>query len=185
MDSIQTEFDKAYWASQPPELQALPAISDYDQRIARAATLAAGGFTVDVPIMVYGWDPYLVMKTRQDSGFTWVPSALQPNISVAPGVTQPNAVSYNPNNPPPGSIKVSTNIADYPPFQPPAATATPQQQTAANGDPVGVQSLGTLYLSVPGDNYPDGAKFTDSRGAFLKHVTFTPFGRTNYWEKIS
>jgi len=107
---------------------------------------------------------------------------LQPNVSVAPTVTQPGSVSYDPSHPPVGSIRVSTNIADYPPFDPP--TPPPQQQSA-NADPVGIQSLGTLYLSVPGENFPDGAKFTDSRGTFLKHVTFTPFGRTNYWEKIS
>jgi hypothetical protein len=50
---------------------------------------------------------------------------------------------------------------------------------------VGPLSVGTLYLSVVGDNYPDGAKFTDSRGTFLKHVTITPFGRGNYWEKVA
>ena len=181
MDSVQTAFDKAYWASQPPELEALPAIADLGQRTTRAAALAAQGFSVDVPIMVWGWDPYLVMTMRTNYGYTWVPSALQPNISVAPGVTQPGAVAYDPTHPPPGSIKVSTNIADYPPLTPPA----PVPQLATDGDPVGPLSVGTLYLSVVGDNYPDGAKFTDSRGTFLKHVTITPFGRGNYWEKIS
>jgi len=185
MDSVQTEFDKVYWASQPPELQALPSISDYEQRVSRGANLAANGFLVDVPIMIYGWDPYLVMLMRQNAGYTWVPSALQPNVSIAPGLTQPGTVAYDPTRPPVGSIKVSTNPADYPPFNPPPPPATPQQQSAANGDPVGIQSLGTLYLSVPGENYQDGAKFTDSRGTFIKHVTFTPFGRTNYWEKIA
>src|SRR5579864_7543753 len=172
MDSIQLDFDKVYWASQPPEVRALPAIDDFDQRIRRAADLAGKGFVVDVPIMVWGWDPYLVMKMRQDYGYTWVPSALQPNITVAPGVTQPGTVSYDPTHAPTGSIRVSTNIADYPAFDPP--TPPPQQQSA-NGDPVGIQSLGTLYLSVPGESYPDGAKFIDARGTFLKHVTFTPF----------
>jgi hypothetical protein len=181
MDNVQTAFDKAYWASQPPELEALPAIADLGQRTTRAAALAAQGFSVDVPIMVWGWDPYLVMTMRTNYGYTWVPSALQPNISVAPGVTQPGAVAYDPTHPPAGSIKVSTNIADYPPLTPPA----PVPQLATDGDPVGPLSVGTLYLSVVGDNYPDGAKFTDSRGTFLKHVTITPFGRGNYWEKIS
>jgi hypothetical protein len=182
MDSIQSEFDKAYWAAQPPEPRGLAAIDDFDQRTQRAADLAAKGFTVDVPIMVWAWDPYLVMKYRQDYGYTWVPSALQPNVSVAPGVTQPGAASYDPTHPPPGSIRVSTNIADYPPFDPPAPAPQPPPP---NGDPVGIQSLGTLYLSVPGEAYPDGAKFADARGTFLKHVTFTPFGRTNYWEKVA
>jgi hypothetical protein len=182
MDVIQLEFDKAYWTSQPPELRALPVVEDFDQRVKRAADLASKGFTVDVPIMVWTWDPYLVMKNRQDYGYTWVPSALQPNISVAPGVNQPGSVPYDPTHPPAGSIRVSLNMADYPPFNPPPPA--PQQQ-AANADPVGIQSLGTLYLSVPGETYADGAKFTDSRGTFIKHVTFTPFGQTNYWEKIA
>jgi hypothetical protein len=75
MDSVQTAFDKAYWASEPPELQALPAIADFTQRTTRASVLAAQGFIVDVPIMVWGWDPYLVMTMRENYGYTWVPSA--------------------------------------------------------------------------------------------------------------
>src|SRR5579872_7409002 len=136
MDSVQTAFDKAYWASEPPELQALPAIDDMSQRTLRAAALAAKGFIVDVPIMLWGWDPYLVMTMRANFGYTWVPSALQPNIAAAPGVTQPGTAAYDRMHPPAGSIKVSTNIADYPPFQTPAASP----QLAADGDPVGVQS---------------------------------------------
>ena len=184
MDTVQTAFDKAYWASEPPELQALPAIEDLTQRSTRAAVLATQGFIVDVPIMVWGWDPYLVMTMRENYGYTWVPSALQSNVTVAPGVTQPGAVAYDPTHPPQGSIKVSINPADYPPYNPPPAPA-PAAQLATGGDPVGPLSIGTLYLSVAGDTSPDGTKFTDSRGTFLKHVTVTPFGRTNYWEKIS
>ena len=62
--TTQQQFDLAYWASQPPEVQALPAITDPDQRAAQAATLATNGFTIDVPIMVWGWDAYLVMTMR-------------------------------------------------------------------------------------------------------------------------
>jgi hypothetical protein len=181
MDSVQTAFDKAYWASQPIELQTLPAIDDFTQRSLRAASLAVKGFIVDVPIMVWSWDPYLVMTMRAAYGYTWVPSALQPNVTVAAGITQPGAVAYDPMHPLPGSIKVSTNIADYPPLNPP--TPAPLQSTG--GDPVGLLSVGNLYLSVAGESYPDGAKFTDSRGTFLKHVTITPFGHGNYWEKIA
>jgi hypothetical protein len=181
MDSIQTAFDKAYWASQPNELRALPAIDDFEQRSLRAADLASKGFVVDVPIMVWSWDPYLVMTMRANYGYTWVPSALQSNVLVAPGVSQPGTVPYDPARPPSGSIRVSTNLADYPPLNPPVPVPL---QPSNDGDPVGIQSLGTLFLSVPGEAYPDGAKFTGARGTFLKHVTFTPFGRVNYWEKV-
>jgi len=182
MDTTQQQFDQAYWASQPPELQALPGIADPQQRTANAAELATKGFTVDVPIMVWDWDAYTVMSVRAQLGYTWVPSALQPPVSIAPGLTQPGVAAYDPLNPPPGSIKVSTNIQDYPPFAP---AVPPQPPTSASADPVGLQSIGNIYLTVPGDTYPDGAKFTDTRGTFLKHVVLTPFGRNSYWEKVA
>ena len=181
MDNKQLEFDTAYWAAQPPEVRGLPSIDDQNQRIKRGADLAVKGYTIDVPIMCWGWDPYLVMKMRSDFGYTWVPSALGAPVTIAPGLSAPGAVPYDPLHPPPGAIRVSTRIEDFPPFDPP----TPPPKSPAQDDPVGFQSLGALYLSVPGETYPDGAKFSDARGTFLKHVVFTPFGRTNYWEKIA
>jgi hypothetical protein len=180
MDSQQQEFDQAYWASQPPEVRALPSIEDQDGRAKRAADLAAKGFVIDVPIMVWSWDAYLVMKLRSDFGYTWVPAALQPPVTIAPGLSAPGTVPYDGAHAPSGSIHVSINPSDYPLFNLPIPTPSP---TSTN-DPVGAQSLGVLYNSVPGEAYPNGAKFTDARGTFLKHVVFTPFGRTNYWEKI-
>jgi hypothetical protein len=38
---------------------------------------------------------------------------------------------------------------------------------------------------VQGENYQNGATFTDTRGTFQKHVVVTPFGRNMYWEKLS
>ncbi|MGD0130999.1 MAG: hypothetical protein ABSE57_03090 [Bryobacteraceae bacterium] len=178
--TTQQQFDLAYWASQPPEVQALRAITDADQRAAQAATLATNGFTIDVPIMVWGWDAYLVMTMREQFGYTWVPSALQPPVASAPGDTEPGVAAYNPLNPPPGSILVSTNIQNYPPY---SAAQTPPAPAAQ--DPVGVQSLGNIYLSVVGDTYPDGATFSDTRGTFEKHIVVTPFGRSGYWERIA
>ena len=181
METTQQQFDQAYWASQPPEVQALKSITDPGQRATEAAELATDGFTIDVPIMVWGWDPYLVMTMRAQAGYTWVPSALQPPVSIAPGVMLPGVVPYDPLHPPDGSIRVSVNIADYPPFTPPQ----PVSPAPAPTDPVGLQSVGNLYLSVPGDSYPNGATFTDSRGTFEKHIVVTPFGRSGYWEKVA
>jgi hypothetical protein len=182
MDDNQLAFDKAYWAAHPPEVRALQSIDDFEQRTARGADLATKGFTIDVPIMLWGWDPYLVMKLRTDFGYTWVPSALQPAVTIAPGLSAPGAIPYDPTHPPPGAIHVSINIGDFPPFDPPNPTPPP---VAATNDPVGLQSLGTLYFSVRGEAFPDGAKFTDPRGTFLKHVILTPFGPANYWEKVA
>ena len=102
---------EAYWAEQPPAVQALQYAPD-DQKAAMAQQLANEGYTIDVPIMVWGWDPLATMIQRQEDGYTWVPSALQPSSDIAPGVSMPGEASYNASNPPAGSIQVSTAFAD-------------------------------------------------------------------------
>lgn len=173
----QADFDKAYWLHQPPAVRDIQGVSG-DERTAKAAQLAMQGYTVDVPIMVWGWDPYKVMKLRQDYGYAWVPSALMAPIAIAPGVSQPGVAPYDPQHPPAGAIRVSTNIADYPPFDPPK----PPVDAPPHADPVGPQSFGSIYLSNVGDNYPDGAPFTDARGNFVKHIGQFPMGHTAWWE---
>jgi len=173
------QFDAAYILSLPPQIQSLMAMIDETARLAQAQVLAAQGFIIDVPIQVWGWDPWKIMTYRSNFGFTWVPSALQQNVSVAPGVSQPGAAPYNPLAPPFGSIKVSLNIADYPPFTP-VPPAVPKTT-----DLVGPQSLGNMYLTVVGDHSPDGTPFTDSRGSFVKHVIPTPFGLNSWWELLT
>lgn len=181
MSTTQQSFDTAYWLAQPPPVRALPSVADETTRSAQAAGLATNGYIIDVPIMVWEWDPYLIMTMRLQLGYAWVPSALQPPIYSAPGISQPGVPPYDPLHPPPGSIIVSNNIADYPPFDPP----TPVNPPAPVADPVGLQAVGNIYLSVVGDTYPDGAQFTDSRGTFQKHLVVTPFGRNSYWELLA
>ena len=111
MDTTQQQFDQAYWASQPPAVQALQSITDQDQRATAAAQLATEGFTIDVPIMVWGWDAYLVMTMRAQFGYTWVPSALQPPVTIAPGDAQPGVVAYDPLHPPRG---LHQSVHQYP-----------------------------------------------------------------------
>src|SRR5258708_1898296 len=139
MDEKLVEFDKIYWLSQPPEVRALEinTTPDQDIRMGRGIELAIKGFKIDVPIMLWGWDPYKVMKLRMDYGYTWVPNALQPRVGAAPGLTGPGIIPYDPNNPPGGAIKVSVNLADYPPFDPPI----PPPPSPAQEGPVGVQSV--------------------------------------------
>jgi hypothetical protein len=110
LDKSQMTPDQAYWAEQPPAVQALQSMPA-DQRYAAAQDLASQGYTIDVPIMVWGWDPLATMMVRQNDGLTWVPSALQPNIPVAPGDSFAGLPSYDPNNPPAGSIPVTTAFA--------------------------------------------------------------------------
>ena len=82
-------------------------MQDQEQREATATQLANEGYSIDVPIMVWGWDPSITMAMRQSDGYTWVPSALQPPVEVSPGLPSVGTLAaYNPNNPPPGSIAV-------------------------------------------------------------------------------
>jgi len=108
-DSVAADesADDQYWSQQPAAVQQLRNIQNSDERTALADQLANEGYTIDVPIMVWGWDPAKVMAARQTYGYTWVPSALQQQVSAAPGVTLPGATPYNANNPPSGSILVT------------------------------------------------------------------------------
>ena len=100
----------AYWAEQPPEVQELRALEG-DERWARAQELANKGFAIDVPIMVWKWDPLVTMTIRQNQGFTWVPCALMPPVLAGPGIDFPGAPAYDKDRPPAGSISVSTRFA--------------------------------------------------------------------------
>jgi hypothetical protein len=77
-----------------------------DERQALGEQLANEGYSIDVPIMIWGWDPGKVTAARESYGYTWVPSALQQQVSAAPGITGGGITPYNPTNPPSGSIQV-------------------------------------------------------------------------------
>ncbi len=106
---LKTPMDR-YWASQPEAVQVLKDMDDPAARRLKAWDLAMQGHTIDVPIMVWGWDPQYTMELRQSYGYTWVPSALQDTVKVAPGLQMPGMPSYDPNHPPPGSIRVQTDF---------------------------------------------------------------------------
>jgi hypothetical protein len=102
---------EAYWAEQPPAVQALQNMPP-DQRFTAAQNLAAQGYAIDVPIMVWGWDPLATMLTREADGYSWVPSAMQTNVGSAPGIDYASSPDYDPTTAPPGSILVSTAFAN-------------------------------------------------------------------------
>jgi len=103
----QQAFDQAYWASQPPAVQALQNIQNPEQRASVATQLANEGYSIDVPIMVWGWDPSVTTAIRQSEGYTWVPSALQSPVEDAPGLASMGSIAaYDPTNAPAGSITV-------------------------------------------------------------------------------
>jgi hypothetical protein len=101
-----TPADDAYWSAQPAAVQQLRGIDNLDERKQLGEQLAKEGYTIDVPIMVWGWDAGKVTAARESYGYTWVPSALQQQVSAAPGVTGGGVVPYDSTNPPAGSIQV-------------------------------------------------------------------------------
>ena len=96
----------AYWAKQPAAVQQLRQIDDSGQRAMMAAQLSAEGYSIDVPVMVWGWDAGKTTQLRQGFGYTWVPSAMQAPVSVAPGISGGPFTPYDPAHPPAGSISV-------------------------------------------------------------------------------
>ena len=172
-----------YWAHQPPAVQALRDMPNGPERVAAAGKLAAQGYVIDAPIMANDWDAVCAMGYRQLWGFTWVPSALQPAVA-APGISNPPAgfATYDPTKPPAGSIVVSMDAKDYPPFNPPQLPAP---------KPVGTNLIGQCYGSVcnPGPgvaaaHLTDGQGVTDGGQRYIYHLTQTPFGSTSWFEKV-
>ncbi|MEP7354275.1 MAG: hypothetical protein ABI824_13695 [Acidobacteriota bacterium] len=100
----------AYWATQPPAVQVLRTLNTETERGAKAQELAKQGYSIDVPIMVWGYDPLATMITRKSEGYTWTPSMGQPDPQTPPGISFAGLQSYDPTKPPVGSIKVSTDF---------------------------------------------------------------------------
>lgn len=99
-------FDDAYWDKQPAAVKQLRDTTDPTKRSQLAAQLTGQGYDIDVPIMVWGWDPQKVTDLRQSFGYTWVPSAGQAPLPEAPGVTVPGLQAYDPKHAPARSIQV-------------------------------------------------------------------------------
>lgn len=162
--SYQGKFDAAYYGAQDPRKQPLYAgrpgsANPTGANLTQAETLAlinqliASGVTIDEQIDYWGWDPYTVMSMREVQGVLWVMPGLG-NVAGLNEVVTPGEFS---GTPPPGAIKTSTSIADYPPFPVPAPPP------AGAVDPVGPQEIGPYY-GVVGTNPP--ATYTDTRGTF-------------------
>lgn len=97
--------DDAYWAKQPAAIQQLRGMQS-PQREQLAEKLAAQGYSIDVPIMAWGWDAGITTQLRESAGYTWVPSGLQTQVREAPGIYSPGFTAYDPSKPPAGSILV-------------------------------------------------------------------------------
>lgn len=102
--------DQAYWAEQPPAIQALQNMAP-DQRAAAAQSLADQGYSIDVPIIVWGWDPMATMVQREIDGYTWAPAVQTSGTQSGPGLNAPGSPGYDPSDPPADAIPVTTAFA--------------------------------------------------------------------------
>lgn len=184
-NAYQTTFNTAYYASKPPVFQPLyagrpgaaMASSDaltQDQTWALVGQLIAQGWTVDEEIDAEAMDPYTTMFMRELYGNTWEPAGLGETQVTDP--SQPGAVVQPNIGPvPPGQIKVSTLIEDYPPYPVPAAPVPPPTPQSSN--PVGIRIIpqvpsqpnyvGDIFrCAVTNDGYAIAATWTGTTGAF-------------------
>jgi len=175
-----TAFDTAYWNSFPAAVRALrttpqgeTADSVDNPRVQLAQKLAQQGFLIDVPIMVWGWDPLVTMSARVADGFSAVPSAYQPAGGVAGPV-------------PPGYIKVSADIADYKPA--PDLVPAPSLpsgvslvgnfegfQIPLNGVEYDVYSVNKAKNAVHLPHFPEGFAHAENGVNFVYHMLGNEF----------
>ena len=185
MNAYQTTFNTAYYASKPPAFQPLyagrpgaaMAASNgltQDQAWTLVGQLIAQGWTIDEEIDAEAMDPYTTMFMRELYGNTWEPAGLGEtqvtDISQPGAVVQPNVGPV-----PPGQIKVSTMIEDYPSYPiPPGPVPTPTPQSS---NPVGIRIIpqipaqpnyvGDIFrCAAPNDGYAIGASWTGTTAAF-------------------
>ncbi len=192
----QTQFNNIYWAHQNHDVQTLRSITDPGLRFNRAVELATKGNVIDTQIHAENLDPFTEMVDRVADGYTWVPNILQVPIPEAPGVNNAGGTPYDPNNPPPGSVRVSIEIGDagktswgdYPPFDPAPPQAPPPGSSSLVGVLLGGRAIDgrPLWIAL-GIAGPDGTVYTDplGRGTYIFHRIAWPFGYQMYFTRLS
>lgn len=79
-----------------------------------------------------------------------------------------------------GELSVTTP----PEYEPPQGEIPPDPPKPKPIILVGGVMHGTLYYPIVGDDSPNGTRYIDGRGTFVKNVTRTPFGNSVYWTKV-
>ena len=184
-------FDAAYVASKDQRIQALFACTlglpcgptqlalDPMTRFNRAGQLAQV-LVVDEQIDSLGGDPYLIMLERQQYGYTAVGAIGQfVPFSTPPGVSAPGIPAYDPTG---LAIKVSTSLADYPPFPVPVLQAT------AAAPYVGSYAGNGFYFASQAaqSTFANGQQYSQAGVTYVFVVgNMGPFGKTYFWQKAN
>lgn len=107
----QQEFDAAYLAAQPQQVQALMQMPYGVDKVVQAQTLIKDGYIIDNTIMLWGWDAWNTTQARILYGYNWVPSAGMPPIQNAPGLPQQGSIPpYDAAIMPAGAILVTIDL---------------------------------------------------------------------------
>lgn len=138
--ATQKAFDGAYWLSFPKPIRDTfnPLTNPnepFDNLKDKALAFSQQGFKIDVYIMLMRMDPYIIMRQRQDLGFSSVPAVGEMPVTLPPSLGGPTNA---------GSIKVSVNLADYPAYPEPQVP-TPTNPTRS---PIGPLLTGKTYLAL-------------------------------------
>lgn len=135
----QEQFDAAYWAAQPPAIQALQGSAE---RVQLAAQLANQGYLIDYDIMALGEDPYDIMLLRAQYGYNvGVPSMLLQPIGAVPGYAVPGLTPL-PGQMPYPSVAPAGWIANIPVTSLPAPSSAPSVPAQPAGP---VYTLGAQF----------------------------------------
>lgn len=156
-----------------------------------AKSLADMGYIIDVPIQVWGWNPESTMIVRHNQGFTWIPSANMPNIPVMPGITFPGQPSYDPDAPPPNSIRVVIDADEFIPAPDMIVKDKPFNWFYKHDDN-GTNGVGSLWNCNANDMSDVGARYEEKNSTGKKVIATyekvaiqAAHGRVIMWEKTS
>lgn len=136
-----TAFDAAYEAAQAIPVQALFGMDGGSpERVTLCHQLSGEGYFIDVPIMEWGWDPYMTMYQRQYDGYASYPDAS--------GKMTPR--------------KVTLDLAAYPPVVAPAAPTGQLVGPNIGGSPYYFMTKASVAAHLPAgtDTVQDGHTYT-------------------------
>lgn len=164
--ATQQAFNAAYWASFPPAIRQTFSPENeepYETRKAKALAFAQQGYKLDTFIMLMKQDPYITMRLLQQFGFSSVPALGEEPVTLPPSLGGPSNA---------GSIKVSLNLADYPPYP------VPVVPPASARMPVGPLLTGKTYVALMPESHVfangESVQFGDKKYVFSFPSIFAP-----------
>ena len=185
---LATLTPQIYHDHWPKPVRDMMDLADDAQRYVQAKLLAEKGYQIDAECMIYKMEPAIIMGIRMNQDFTWIPHdpwGSQSYLPTMPGADLPGLPPYDPKNPPPGSIRVSYDAADYP-LAPDLVKAPPPPMPTTV---IGVSMGGPLYAAGPGAfdannkfKYANGDSVTEGGHTYVAVVAQGLMGQANFFQ---